>query len=179
MTTKGDIEPKARPHLRLIVDNQTDESDKHDDVSEGSRQLMLPFPDSRSFFFVYIGAMDTDGFRAIIDFCMASWVIDVRAVPRFDIIATSRRSAFELFQRADARYVDLFGRLGIHSYDADESNPSRWGVAVLNLLKDAKRLGPYVFLFDDEKLMRDAHRILPDIIRPFAGKEAHFESTRD
>ena len=175
MTGDSHAKTKGRPHLRLIPGKGTDATTSGE-VILGPRQLSLRFPDSLAFFFVCVASMDIDEFFSVIDRCRSSWIIDVRAVPRFDIITTSRRSAFKLFQMTDATYIDLFGRLGIQSYRSEESDPTKWGMAIRDLLKEAKRKGPYVFLFDNQELLRDAHRVLPDMLRSIVGPKAHFSS---
>jgi hypothetical protein len=87
-------------------------------------------------------------------------------------------SAFRLFEKAQAAYVDLFGRLEIKSYRSAESNPAFWASAVFDLLKSSERKGPYFFLFDDEQLMTSADYVLPDIILPIVGKAARFVMIR-
>lgn len=162
------------PHLRLIV-TRTDGTGKtaRSSMPRG-HQLAFPYPKTSTVVFLHVATIRRDEFTKILGDYMPRWIIDVRAVPRLDTIADSRRSAFTLFERARASYVDLFGRLGIKSYGAVESNPAFWSSAVSDLLLQSDRTGPYLFLFDNEQLLSSADRILPAVIKRVVGKAAHF-----
>ncbi|WP_119422952.1 hypothetical protein [Desertibaculum subflavum] len=124
-------------------------------------------------FLAYVDSMRKDEFEKIVRELTPRWIIDVRAVPRLDTIASSRSAAFALFERCRAHYVDLFGRLGIKSYRAAESNPAFWGRAVFELLNGSERKGPYLFLFDNRPLLQIADKMLLEAIKPAVGKAAH------
>jgi len=168
------MKERETKHLRLIVTRS--ESDKTAAKPKPSQayQLAFPYPETSTVVFLYVATLERDEFAKIIGDYAPRWIIDVRAVPRLDIIAASRRSAFVLFERTKAHYVDLFGRLGIKSYRAAESNPAFWGGAVCDLLEHSSQKGPYLFLFDNEELMDSADYILPNIIKPAIGKAAQF-----
>ena len=167
-------ERSSPPHLRLVV--VTPEPGKYapKPASPRGTQLAFPYPEGSTVVFVFVDAIDRDEFTRIVSDYTPRWIFDVRVVPRLDTIAASRRSAFSLFERMKVSYVDLFGRLGIKSYRSAESNPAFWSSAVFELLKDAERKGPYLFLFDNEKLLRAADEVLPDVITPVIGKAARF-----
>lgn len=168
----------APPHLRLIATRDQDHDKPVKSSPPRDKQLSFPYPDGSTVFLVYVESIGKDEFARIVGEYTPRWIIDVRAVPRLDTIATSRLSAFALFERAKASYVDLFGRLGIKSYRTAESNPAFWSSAVLDLLKNSDRKGPYLFLFDDEQLLRTADNILPEVIQSIVGKTARFAHIR-
>lgn len=163
------------PHLRLIFKARHEPEPKGPRAAQPEkRQLAFPYPEESTVFLVYIETMGREEFAKIVGEFTPRWIFDVRAVPRLDTIAASRLSAFHMFQKAKAVYVDLFGRLGINSYRSADSNPAVWGNAVTQLLRESDRKGPYFFLFDDESLLRAADDLLPNIIRPAIGKAARF-----
>jgi hypothetical protein len=168
----------APSHLRLIATRDQDHDRAAKPLPQRDKQLSFPYPEASTVFLVYIDLMGKDEFARIVGEYTPRWIIDVRAVPRLDTIAASRLSAFALFERAKASYVDLFGRLGIKSYRVAESNPAYWSSAVLDLLKNSDRKGPYLFLFDNEQLLRIADDILPEVIQPVVGKTARFAHIR-
>ena len=162
-------------HLRLVF-TTPEEPRPAKQAAKGDRsdQLALPYPEETAVFFVFVEAMDRNRFSGIVGDYAPRWVIDVRTVPRLDTIAGSRPSAFHLFRKSKASYVDLFGRLGIRSYRSADSNPAVWGIAVSEILRSSERKGPYLFLFDDETLLQAADRLLPRLIKPVIGKRARF-----
>lgn len=162
-------------HLRLVV-TMSDEPRvaKPRTKNDLPEQLALPYPEETAVFLVFVETMDRDKFARIVGDYTPRWVIDVRTVPRLDTIAGSRPSAFHLFRKSKAAYVDLFGKLGIRSYRSADSNPAVWGIAVSDILRGSDRKGPYLFLFDDESLLQAADRLLPGLIKPVIGKRAHF-----
>jgi len=166
------------PHLRLVT-TQKQGGDKLTKCLEPqSKQLSFPYPDASTVFLVYVGSIGKDAFAQILGDYAPRWIIDVRAVPRLDTIAGSRLSAFAFFERTKTSYIDLFGRLGIRSYCVAESNPAFWSSAVFKLLKNSDRKGPYLFLFDNERLLQIADDILPEVIQPVVGKSARFTHIR-
>jgi hypothetical protein len=167
-------ERPAPLHLRLVSAQETGKEKLAKPTQRRDKQLSFPYPDASTVFLVYVEALGKEEFARILGNYAPRWIIDVRAVPRLDTIAASRLSAFSLFERTKASYVDLFGRLGIKSYRSVESNPAFWGSAVFDLLKDTERRGPYLFLFDNEQMLRVADHVLPDVIMPAIGKTARF-----
>jgi hypothetical protein len=161
-------------HLRLVAAREPGDEKAAKPLPPRDKQLSFPYPETSTVFLVYIDSIGKEEFARILGDYAPRWIIDVRAVPRLDTIAASRLSAFTLFERAKASYVDLFGRLGIKSYRSVESNPAFWGNAVFDLLKDTEKKGPYLFLFDNEQLLRAADDVLPDVIMPVIGKTARF-----
>jgi hypothetical protein len=161
-------------HLRLVVTRAEAGKTAAKPTPPRSHQLAFPYPEASTVVFLDVAALGREEFARIIGDYAPRWIIDVRVVPRLDTLAVSRRSAFMLFDRSRASYVDLFGRLGIKSYRAAESNPAFWGRAVYELLKQSNRKGPYLLMFDNEQLIVSADQVLPGIIKPAIGKAAQF-----
>lgn len=166
--------PSAPTHLRLVASKEPTHGAAEKSPVRRQEQLSFPYPESSAVLFVHLDTIEKDEFQQILGAYTPRWIIDVRTVPRLDTIATSRLSAFSLFEKSKAYYVDLFGRLGIKSYRVAESNPAFWSSAVFDLLKNSDRKGPYLFLFDDEQLLQAADEILPKVIKPVVGKTARF-----
>ena len=166
--------PAATPHLRLIVSEEGEHGAAKKASLPRHEQLSFPYPETSTVFLVNLDCIGKDEFEKILGAYTPRWIIDVRAVPRLDTIAASRLSAFTLFEKSKASYVDLFGRLGIKSYRVAESNPAFWSGAVAELLRKSDRKGPYFLLFDDEQLLRVADDVLPEVIKPVVGKAARF-----
>lgn len=163
-------------HLRLVVRGPRAGSPESPESENSPQQLSLWYPDPSAIFLVCVTWMGREEFVAVLERCLPQWVIDVRVVPRFDRIAASRSEAFRLFERLGVTYVDLFGRLGIRSYASTESNPTKWGDAVADLLRNSSRRGPYVFLLDDEKLTARTRLILPSVVREVVGGGLRIET---
>ena len=177
MTKEAEDTKRRGSHLRLVSVQQPESEPSAQETLDPS-QPSLPFPDASAFVFVYVSSMNDEQFRNVIDRCFSSWIVDVRAVPRFDVIAGSRQSAFKLFQQSNAKYIDLFGRLGIQSYRSEESDPKNWATDVSEMLENTQRTGPCVFLFDDENLMVEASQVLREVAQSVVGESAHFSSFR-
>jgi hypothetical protein len=173
-------ERDAVSHLRLIVTRPEGSEDraKANRRKPKAKQLAFPYPEASTVFLVYVESIDREEFAKIVGDCTPRWVIDVRAVPRLDTIAASRISAFNLFEHAKATYIDLFGRLGIKTYRAAESNPAFWSSTVVDLLKNSDRKGPYLFLFDNEQMMKTADDVLRGIMLSLVDKTVHFTHIR-
>ncbi len=165
------------PHLRLVPTKAHSEI-KPANYLESAKQLSFPYPETSSVFLVYVDSFSRNDFADILSVYIPRWIFDVRAVPRLDTIAASRLSAFTLFEKNKVSYIDLFGRLGIKSYRSADSNPAFWSRSVVELLKNSESKGPYLFLFDNEKLLRAADKILPNIIKPVIGRSARFEQLK-
>jgi hypothetical protein len=164
----------ATSHLRLIESGERGHSTAKKASIRRHEQLSFPYPETSTVFLVHLASIGKCEFEQILVAYMPRWIIDVRAVPRLDTIAASRLSAFTLFEKSKASYVDLFGRLGIKSYRVAESNPAFWSGAVAELLKNYDPKGPYLFLFDDEQLLRVAGDVLPEVIKSVVGRAARF-----
>ncbi len=167
-------EPAALPHLRLVLTINRGQETTDKPLRPQEKQLCFPYPEESTVFLIYLDSIGRDQFARIMGDFIPRWIIDVRAVPRLDNIAASRLSAFTLFERTKASYIDLFGRLGIRSYRVAESHPTYWSRALFDVLKNADRTGPYFFLFDNKDLLRKADDVLPEVIQAVVGKVVQF-----
>lgn len=161
---------ETAPHLRLIVDRRTAPSTMMRDEKRREEQLSFWYPESSTILLLAVAGMDGETFMKVLERLRPRWVIDTRTVPRFDILAASRPAAFKLFERLGATYVDLFGRLGIKSYDSEESNPAIWGEGLIEILKKSERKGPYVVLLDNERLRTRTRLVLQETMGRLLGE---------
>ena len=159
-------------HLRLVQKAEV----KCDRVKTNydDKQLSFFYPSPHTVILLDVTNVNHHKFTSIIDHYMPRWIIDVRPVPRLDRIAISRNLAFTIFEKKKSEYVDLFGRLGIESYGSADSNPLFWAPAVKDILKASSRPGPYIFLFDNDKLMSVADNILPNVMKAAVGSMPEF-----
>ena len=141
---------------------------------EGQQLVFLYPPHETSVILVDVKEFDRERFVDLVSMCRSAWIVDIRAVPRFDDIATSRQAAFSLFMKHDATYFDLFGRLGISSYQSSEANPVLWSRQIVELFSEAKRAGPFVLLFDNERVMKSTISCLREGIRRTVNSDAKF-----
>ena len=163
-------ESRGKPDLRLVARPRAKGASAPTAIDRAPRAP----PDTKAVFFVSVKDMESDVFFPLLEGWPSSVVVDVRAVPRFDVIAHSRRYAFKCFQRMEATYIDLFGRLGIRSYSSEKARPARWAAPLYGILKNIERKGSCVFLFDHDDLMRAAQETLPDLVRAIVGDEVRF-----
>ena len=164
------IPGKVHPHIRLVASQKQSDAPRKKSVLK-AQQLSFPYPERAAILLVDADKIDRAAFLDLVKHVTPGWIIDVRAVPRLDTLAGSRANAFELFRQSNAEYVDLFGRLGIKSYDEADANPVFWSTAVTNILEQSPQRGPYLFLFDNVALILASGRILENALKPIAGKE--------
>lgn len=77
------------------------------------------------------------------------YVIDLRLAPRFDIGTLSRKSVFALFAKANIRYYDFAGRLGVSSARDAKMNPQLLASEIVQSIFSPNPIeGPIAFLVD-------------------------------
>ncbi|HEY4369682.1 MAG TPA: hypothetical protein VGN07_20780 [Steroidobacteraceae bacterium] len=165
------IRPARPAHLKLV---STKDADEHIDVDRRSveqsgHQLSFPYPDSDTTYLLFLDEVDKPAFKRMATLLAPQWIFDVRTVPRLDMIASSRISAFALFEQLRASYIDVFGRLNVKSYRSVESNPAFWCETVTEILCASKRKGPYFFLFDDLPLLEISSKVLASALSASQG----------
>ncbi|MFZ6710136.1 hypothetical protein [Undibacterium sp. TC9W] len=159
----------TRDHLRLVSDssrkNQTVKP-----VNGQSEQLTFSFSETSEMTFVReIDILRTNEFSFIIENIKPRWLFDVRITPRLDFVASSRAKAFKLFEQCQIDYVDIMGAIGVETYNKEESFPEYWGTLVTSILKEAEiARGPYVFIFDNETILRRSQYVLPPLMMNMA-----------
>lgn len=111
-------------------------------------------------------------FRGLDDFsdCMKAfepvWVIDVRRVPRLDVLGGARKHFFSILSRHRSKYVDLLGQLEVHWDRPAEIAPVNWGRKLAERVSESQiRGGNILLLFDSANLMRESAASLPGTLQ--------------
>jgi hypothetical protein len=141
-------------HLKLVISQEEAPSVK---TERRSSQLAFPFPERRSLVLADLSNFESGKFLERLVEIQPKWIFDIRAVPRFDNVARSRQYAFQCFEDVGARYIDVFGRLGISSYKSVEANPLIWAKSIPSFMDSAEPDGPFLFLFDEQGILKLAH----------------------
>lgn len=154
----------SKNHLRLIS-NQTDLK-KSVSTFAGIEQLSLPFEESTDFMLVKESDILRNGeFSLLLDTIKPHWLFDIRITPRFDFLA-NRATAFRRFSDMNLEYVDIFGSIGVNSYDTKESTPEIWGDIITSKLATEKvSIKPCIFLFDNEMILKRSERVFLNLFR--------------
>ena len=154
-----------RQHLRIISSaNYTQESGGPKDREP--EQLAFTYTDPDVVVLINVDGMDSNRFLSTVERVKPSVIIEARPVPRLDLLAGSRKRAFEMFERCESCYIDLFGRLKINSHQTAAANPAFWATELVELLRKKRSGGgPYLFIFDDAALVTAAERIVPDVLK--------------
>jgi hypothetical protein len=155
----------TRDHLQLVADTQ--EVAGCNDKPQTSEQLALNLYETSELLFVRESdILENGAFSNLIDSVKPRWLFDVRITPRLDFLAPNRALAFKHFVAINLGYVDIYGALGAHSYCAEESRPESWGHFVAAVLSEATiKCGPYMFIFDDDEVLKRSRNILPSILQ--------------
>ena len=164
--------PTTRPpHLQLVppVDSVGDNSHSNETEAE---QLTLSFSNQYSLFLFDVSDISQPDFLKLVADVQPRHIFDARPVPRLDVLAGSRTQAFQLFSKLNCSYVDLFGRLNIRSTVSASANPALWVHKVPMIVgRGYQSLGPYVFIFDDRKILNAAARLLGNALSTAVGRE--------
>lgn len=154
----------SKNHLRLIS-NQTDLK-KSVSTFADLEQLPLPFEESTDFVLVKESDISRNGeFSLLLDTIKPNWLFDIRITPRFDFLV-NRASAFRRFSDMNLEYVDIFGSIGVNSYDTKESTPEIWGdIITSKLAMESVSIKPCIFLFDNEMILKRSERVFPNLLR--------------
>ena len=157
-------------HLRLVV-----EPTKQDEIQPSSRRSGISaqrwlFPDPALLGLVDMSSARAGPFTALLEDVRPRWLMDLRAVPRFDMGVMNRRLFFNLFERLQIRYRDISGMVGITSRK-DASLSSGAVANTLNILLaeelgSAGGPGPIMLLLDDAARVMVATKSLPPFMEP-------------
>jgi hypothetical protein len=157
----------AVKHLRLVHTSSGLLAEKKGKVSRVPIQLTLPLPDASVVLFVHENALSKPNtFHRLLDSVHPHWIFDARVTPRWDILSGTRLQAFKRFSELGAEYVDLFGRIGISSYQSAGANPALWCHSVFDIISEARSPeGPFVFVFDNNDLINVAIGLIPAVVK--------------
>ncbi|WP_374652216.1 hypothetical protein [Dongia sp.] len=154
-------------HLKLVSSNTEADHEvsllAHSAESKSAQgQLALPYHDAFSVLLLDVRRLNFGRFVDVLNSTRPNWIIDVRVTPRMDLLAGNRQHALKIFSSHNAEYVDLFGKLGLHSYQSAEANPALWSKTIGEIVLNSRRpSGPFIVLFDDDKQFEFAKKIVP------------------
>jgi len=80
-------------------------------VEQGPQATLFPEARNGMVVFVCFPDVEESEFVKLMENAKPSFVIDLRIVPRFDVGRLNRDRAFDLFEAAGTRYIDLTGIL--------------------------------------------------------------------
>jgi hypothetical protein len=165
---------REKPFLRLIASQEPiEQAAKGRSKTKRHRQVQLglPYEHVHCIVFVDAGRASSEQFFRLLRNLRPKWIVDVRPSPRFDVLLGSRQFAFQAFAELSAKYVDLFGELGIGKARVVDVNPGLWSGEIAERIKLSKTPdGPYLFLFDDASLMDAARWEVPHNMKVILGK---------
>lgn len=156
------------PHLRLVAASHAQKSlDKtRDDRSsfKSAHQTSL-FPEGHPYIAAFVGmsTITASAFTDLFKSLHPRWVLDLRNVPRFDIVGLSRAIVFQWFHRSSTIYRDVAGLLGATSGRDARLNPLVVREFLMPMLSADGRggAGPVLFLLPDHDSAADYSRVLP------------------
>lgn len=157
---------KPSPSLQLVAGAQKME-DRDIHSSETGEQLALNFFAAPELLFVKESDILEKGvFANLLESVRPRWLFDIRITPRLDFLAPNRSLAFRHFSDMKLGYIDIFGVLGTRSYRAKEARPESWGQFVAAVLNEAAtKYGPYIFIFDNEEIMKLSENSVPCVLQ--------------
>lgn len=158
----------SKKHLRLVdpaiaPPNHTKTS--HD--NSGAKQLSLfEVGEPNLIFSMEQSILRANEFNALVGKYNPKVFFDLRIAPRLDFVAPSRVVAFKIFSELKLSYVDVFGALGVNSYNAMQASPEMWSELVgESLLSLRSRNMTSMFVFDDIDILNRANFILPSFLK--------------
>ncbi|MFP2897800.1 hypothetical protein [Corallococcus sp. 4LFB] len=167
-------------HLKLVV---LAEGSKKQEQAKSPRSApaqlpLLYIPDPRLLGLVDMAGMVADPFVALLQQVRPQWIMDLRAVPLFDLGGTNRRWFFDLFEQLGTKYRDVSGRLGITSTNDASLASGHAAHAISSLLRSEGGVsapGPLLVLLDGPESVAIASRVLPQALQPMprGGWELH------
>jgi len=81
--------------------------ERKDFIAEGAQGELFPTRRPRMVIFIHFPDVTEQEFREIVEFAEPSYVIELRASPRFDIGGLDRKSAFQAFEKKRITYLDM------------------------------------------------------------------------
>lgn len=103
-----DENEKAGGRLKLVYSRGRDAISRANFVSSeaGPQASLFPLPKPGMVVFADFEALNEQGFIDLLFCAQPAYIFDMRVVPRFDLGSLNRRSAFGLFEKVGAVYVD-------------------------------------------------------------------------
>lgn len=155
--------------LKLVVNNLVEEDMQVDqETLTTPTQLNLFLNDEYHLVLIQEASINIDTFTDFLIEIKPRWIFDARPSPRLDILAGSRKEAFELFSEIDTNYISLYTRLKESIELSNEGSP--WWIEPLatHFNKLGSFIGPSIFIADDNQIYDETvshlETITPNII---------------
>jgi hypothetical protein len=156
-------------HLRLVVESTKQDAVKPSAKRHATIAQRSLFPEAALLGLVDMSGARAGTFTAVLEDVRPKWLMDLRAVPRFDMGVMNRKLFFNLFERLRIRYRDISGLVGITTRK-DASLSSGAVASTLNSLlaeePSPEGPGPLLLLMDDTARVAVAERVLPPLLEP-------------
>jgi hypothetical protein len=148
---------KVVPYLRAVVTKAGAAPIEVDLLRSPAQGGLFVSGNEALLCFVNMEALSSSDFNVLIATIRARIIVDLRAVPRFDIGALTRKIAFGLFQAVGSKYIDLPGRLGVTARRDSRLNPDLLGQELRSFLSKMtdNEIGPVLLLIDASQAAND------------------------
>jgi hypothetical protein len=136
---------KKNDFLKLVW-NSSAKRQQRQDVSYIQTEFFYNH-DKNSIIFIHIDKIDWKSFERALFSIHPSFIVDMRANPRFDNHGFTRKDVFSEIEKIGAKYVDIDELLGLGTKDKD-----KYIDIIEHKFLDALKIGPFAFLFGNNDL---------------------------
>lgn len=131
-----------------------------------SQQFAFDFDDPYTVILININRKSIHWFLDFLQSITPKFIIDARSVARLDVLCGTRANAFKVFKSRSVEYVNLFGRLGITTYQADDAQPDHWCNRIGEVVPNISTIfGPVIVVFDKQGLLESSVEIIASEFR--------------
>ncbi len=120
-------------------------------------------------------AVSDDEFALTVKALAPAQILDLRAVPAFNVGRLNRHLAFELFESQGSAYVDVAGLIGARSRRDARLNVDYVAALIASHSPASGNVvnGPIMILMDDTEAVRNAAVHLPGVLPSKWGWDVH------
>lgn len=106
-------EDTTKPRLQLVRGRKRAEIRPEDfrEPAPAPQGVLFPLPRHGLLIFIHFPDVTEEEFRNTLEQARPSFILELRASPRFDIGKLNRQLAFQTFRKQDAAYLDLTSSL--------------------------------------------------------------------
>ncbi|MBF0132163.1 MAG: hypothetical protein HQL75_06200 [Magnetococcales bacterium] len=129
-------------------------------------QYALSLDDPYTVILININRKDVHWFLDLLQSITPKLIIDARSVARLDVLCGTRANAFKVFKSRSVEYVDLFGQLGITTYQSDDAQPDHWCNKIGEVVPNISTIfGPVLVVFDKQDLLESSVEMIASEFR--------------
>ena len=144
--------PKDTPHLKLLETQAVS--------SEPSQLALFSLPSPQLVLFAPMSGISGQLFLRELETLQPRMLLDLRVLPRFDLVGLTRAAVFRVFESQRLAYRDVTGMLQVSSRRDAKMNAAVMATALCGLLPDSLS-GPVVFLTESEDVAVSYSKMLP------------------